>query len=48
MALTEKLETRAPHRVAPLEALDTLILEADAPQAVRDDLAQGGARIILA
>jgi DeoR/GlpR family transcriptional regulator of sugar metabolism len=48
MALTEKLETRAPHRVAPLEALDTLILEADAPQPIRDDLAQGGARIILA
>lgn len=48
MALTDKLETRAPHRVAPLEALDTLILEADAPQNIRDDLALGGARIILA
>ncbi|MBO9709747.1 MAG: DeoR/GlpR transcriptional regulator [Caulobacter sp.] len=48
MALNEKLETRAPHRVAPLEAFDTLILEADAPPPVRDGLAQGGARIILA
>ncbi|HWU15263.1 MAG TPA: DeoR/GlpR family DNA-binding transcription regulator [Caulobacter sp.] len=48
MALTDKLETRAPHRVAPLETLDTLILEADAPQVIRDDLALGGARIILA
>ena len=47
MALNGKLETRAPHRVATLEAFDTLILEADAPQAVRDSLAQGGARIVL-
>ena len=48
MALNEKLETRAPHRVAALEAFDTLILEADAPQAIRDSLAQGGARVVLA
>lgn len=48
MAVNEKLETRAPHRVTPLEALDTLILEADAPQAIRDSFAQSGARIILA
>jgi len=48
MALNEKLETRASHRVAALEAFDTLILEADAPQAFRDSLAQGGARIVLA
>jgi len=48
MVLNEKLETRAPHRVAALEAFDTLILEADAPQAIQDSLAQGGARIVLA
>lgn len=47
MALTEKLQTRAPHRVATLEALDVLILEADAPQTIQDDFVQGGARIIL-
>ncbi len=48
MVLNEKLETRAPHRVAALEAFDALILEADAPQAIQDSLAQGGARIVLA
>lgn len=48
MALNEKLETRAPHRVAALEAFDALVLEVDAPQAIQDSLTQGGARIVPA
>lgn len=48
MAVNEKLETRAPHRIASLETFDALILEPDAPQAIQDGLTQGGARIVLA
>ncbi len=34
MATSEKLGTRAPHRVAPIEAVDTLVIEHDADDQV--------------
>lgn len=48
MVVNEKLETRAPHRIAPLDAFDALILEPDAPEAVLQGLTKGGAKIRLA
>jgi DeoR/GlpR family transcriptional regulator of sugar metabolism len=48
LAVTEKLGTRAPHRVAPLEAFEALVLEDDAPEALVAELGQAGARIVIA
>lgn len=48
MAVNEKLETRAPYRVAPLERIDFLIMEADAPQTLRSTFGKSGIKIVLA
>lgn len=44
----EKLETRAQHRVAPLDRINHLIVEHDTPEALQAALAQVGPRVAVA
>lgn len=48
LATSDKLGTRAPHRVASLDQLDRLVVEHGADPAALDALAQAGARILTA
>jgi len=48
LATSDKLETRAPHRIAALEAIDQLVVEHDAPAAIVAALAQAGATVLAA
>ncbi len=48
LVLTDKLNLTAPHRVAPLSRMETLVLEHDAPQEDRAALAGEGPRLLLA
>lgn len=48
LVTSDKLETRAPHRVAPLVDVERLVVEADAPAAVVAELARVGARVVVA
>ena len=48
MATSEKLKTKAAHRVAPVGDFDQLIVEFDAPEAALDSLRSAGAVIVKA
>jgi DeoR/GlpR family transcriptional regulator of sugar metabolism len=48
LALSDKLETRAPYRIADIGAIDHLIVEHDAPAALLDKFAQAGATLLAA
>jgi DeoR/GlpR family transcriptional regulator of sugar metabolism len=48
MATSEKLKTKAAHRVAPIGDFDQLIVEFDAPEAALDSLRSAGAIIVKA
>ncbi|MFO1046362.1 MAG: DeoR/GlpR family DNA-binding transcription regulator [Geminicoccaceae bacterium] len=48
LATSDKLGARAPHRLAPLDRLDRLIVEHDAEPALLAALAHAGARILQA
>lgn len=48
LATSDKLGARAPHRVAPVDRLDGLVVEHDADPAAVAALAQAGARILEA
>jgi DeoR/GlpR family transcriptional regulator of sugar metabolism len=48
LALSDKLETRAPYRIADAGAIDQLIVEHDAPAPVLAGLAQAGATFLTA
>jgi DeoR/GlpR family transcriptional regulator of sugar metabolism len=48
LVVNEKLETRAPHRVAGLDAFSKLILEKDAPAALANEMARLGPDIVFA
>ena len=48
LATDDKLETRAPHRIAGVDAIDRLIVTPDAPAAALAALAQAGATLLSA
>jgi DeoR/GlpR family transcriptional regulator of sugar metabolism len=48
LALSEKLETRAPYRIADIGAVDQLIVEHDAPAAILAGFTQAGATLLAA
>jgi len=48
MATTDKLDTRAPHRVAALKEIAQLVVEDDAPAALLESLRHAGASILQA
>jgi DeoR/GlpR family transcriptional regulator of sugar metabolism len=48
LATTEKLGTRAPHRIAAIRDIDQFVLESDAPAAEIEALVQAGAAVIQA
>lgn len=48
LATSEKLGTRAPHRIARLDQVGRFVLEGDAPDAQRDALIHAGASVIQA
>jgi len=48
LATSAKLETRAPHRVAAVGAIDWLVVEHDAPPAILAAMVQAGATLLAA
>ena len=48
LATTEKLGTRAPHRIAAIQDIDSFVLESDAPAAQAEALIQAGAAVLRA
>lgn len=48
LATTDKMTARAPHRVAELSAVDSIIVEHDAPDEAFEDLRLAGAKVVRA